>query len=72
MPRYSIELSGTITRDIIWREVDAIDENEVRSICASEMPTYRFRSIILAQHLDGCLQKTLPSETCICDELETD
>ena len=72
MPRYSIELSGTITRDIIWREVDADDEDEVRAICAEEMPTYRVRSVVPVQHVDGCPQKGVPSETCICDELETD
>ena len=52
MPTYSIELSGTITRDIIWREVDAENEDEVRKICAQEMPYYRVRSILPADPSD--------------------
>lgn len=46
MQTWSIELSGTITRDIIWREVDAENEDEVRKICARELPSYRVRSIL--------------------------
>lgn len=49
MPTYNIELRGTITRDIIWREVDAKDETEVRQICAQEMPTYRVRSVLTVE-----------------------
>lgn len=40
MPRYSIELSGTITRDIIWREVDAIDEIEDLKRMTRENPNF--------------------------------
>lgn len=49
MQTWSIELSGTITRDIIWREVDAETEAEVRQICAKELPTYRVRSVLLVE-----------------------
>lgn len=52
MRTWSIELGGTITRDIIWREVDAETEAEVREICAVELPTYRVRSIIPASPSD--------------------
>lgn len=50
MRTYSIELSGTITRDIIWREVDAENEDQVRAICAQELPSYRVRSVIPVDH----------------------
>lgn len=49
MKTWVIELGGTFTRDIIWREVDAETEAEVREICAREMPYYRVRSITPAK-----------------------
>ena len=52
MQVWRIELGGTVTRDILWREVDAETEQEVREICARELPTYRVRSI--AKALDPC------------------
>jgi hypothetical protein len=62
MQTWSIELSGTITRDIIWREVEAETEQEVREICARELPTYRVRSIIPASLSDTSLKaSTQPS-----------
>jgi hypothetical protein len=45
---WHVELSGTITRDIIWRECDAEDEAEVRRICKASLPSYRVRSILPA------------------------
>jgi hypothetical protein len=48
MPTFKIELGGTITRDIIWRECEAADELEVRQICERELPYYRVRSVSLA------------------------
>ena len=72
MPRYIVELRGTITRDILHRECDAYDEDDVRAACAEEMPRYRVHSIALAKHLDGCPQKDQQPEDCICDVLETD
>ncbi len=72
MPRYIVELRGTITRDIRHMECDADDEDEVRSIATSEMPTHKVWSIVPAKHVEGCMQKDNPSEACICDELEDD
>lgn len=60
MQTWSIELSGTITRDIIWREVDAETEQEVREICAREMPMYRVRSVVLASHSDPLSSPLIP------------
>jgi len=47
MKTYRLELAGTITRDIIWRECDAESEAEAREIAARELPTYRLRAIEL-------------------------
>lgn len=47
---WSIELSGTITRDVIWLEVDAETEQKAIEIVAMELPTYRVRSIISSDH----------------------
>lgn len=61
MQTWRIELSGTITRDIIWREVDAETEAEVREICAREMPMYRVRSCLPVEDLTPSSQN-LPSQ----------
>ena len=45
MKTYRVELGGTITRDIIWRECDAESIADVHRIAAIEMPTYRVRSV---------------------------
>lgn len=45
MKTFRLELAGTITRDIVWRECDAETEAEAREIVAREMPTYRLRAI---------------------------
>lgn len=45
MKTFRLELYGTITRDIIWRECDAEDEAEARAIAAAELPTYRLNAI---------------------------
>lgn len=50
MKVYRAELSGIITRDIIWREVDAVDEAQAKAMFAEFLPGYRLRSIIV---LDG-------------------
>lgn len=60
MQTWNIELSGTITRDIIWREVDAETEQEVREICARELPTYRVRSVIPASPSDTLSSPLIP------------
>lgn len=58
MPTYQVELAGTITRDILWRELDAKDEAEARQICAAEMPTYRLRAISLRDSSAPCSPNT--------------
>lgn len=45
MKTFRVELGGTITRDIIWRECEAEDIAEVHHLAALEMPTYRVRSV---------------------------
>lgn len=45
MKTFRLELYGTITRDIIWRECDAKDEAEARAMAAAELPTYRLNAI---------------------------
>jgi hypothetical protein len=49
MKTYSVEVGGTITRDIKRYEVDAESEDEVREIVARELPYYAVRNII--EHL---------------------
>lgn len=46
MKIFQAELSGIITRDIIWREVDAVDEAQARAMFAEALPGYRLRSIV--------------------------
>ena len=46
MRTWTIELGGTISWDIIWREADAETEAEAAAICAAELPTYTVRSIV--------------------------
>lgn len=45
MKTFRLELYGTITRDIIWRECDAENEAEAREIAARELSTYRLNAI---------------------------
>lgn len=61
MRTWSIELGGTITRDIIWRETEAETEQEVREICARELPSYRVRSIIPSGDSPGNSDTTTPA-----------
>lgn len=46
MPRYSIEWSGTITRDIGWIEVEAENAEAAKSQYLSAHPFRRVRSVI--------------------------
>lgn len=46
---FTVVLYGTITRDIRRMECDAVDEDEVREICAKEMRTYRIHSIAVQE-----------------------
>ena len=51
---YEIELGGIITRDIVRRECEAAVKEEVRRICAQEMPYYCVREIrLVSGHSDG-------------------
>lgn len=44
MKTYRIELRGVITRNIIWRDVEADSVAEARQIAEVEYPTYRIVS----------------------------
>ena len=50
---FQAELAGTITRDIIWKEVEAVDETQARAMFAETHPGYRIRSIHQAHREDG-------------------
>jgi len=46
MPRYNIEWSGTITRDLGWAEVEAQTADDAREAYLRAHPTRRVRSVI--------------------------
>lgn len=45
---WSVEMSGTFTRDIVWVEVRASSSAEAELAAKREKPSYRVRSVVLA------------------------
>lgn len=45
---WSVEMSGTITRDIVWIEVTASSAGEAEMAATRQKPSYRVRSVVLA------------------------
>lgn len=45
---WSVEMSGTFTRDIVWVEVRASSLAEAELAAKREKPSYRVRSVVLA------------------------
>lgn len=58
MATFQVRLYGTITRDIICREVDAESEAEVMAICASEKPMYRVQTILPATRFPSIFENS--------------